>query len=129
MVVVDKRDADASFFALDADAFRNVLKFSVALIAQEVHAVLETDAKVRVTVVIEIAGGASETRATESETAALRHVLKPALSDVVQQPARTVGGRAHQEKVRLAVAVIIEKTRARARAGKICGGGGREKWL
>ena len=71
MVVVDEGDADAAFFAANADFFGDVVEFSVAVVVKEMDAIGEADGEIGVAVVVEIAGGAAEAAAGDFESGSL----------------------------------------------------------
>ena len=60
MIVVHPGQADAARLAADAYFFGDVFEFSVALVVEETNAVGEADGEIRMTVVVEVTGGAAQ---------------------------------------------------------------------
>src|ERR1700722_18012 len=116
VVVVDKSDADAAFFAANADFFGDVFKFSVAVVVKKTNAVRETNGKICVAVVIEITRGAAEATAGEFEAGFPGDVGEFSVAEIVEEAAGAVGGGADEEEVGFAVAIVIEEADASARS-------------
>src|SRR5579859_5903766 len=114
VVVIYKRQADAAFLAPEANFFGDLLKFPRAAIVKEMDAIAETNGEISVAVVVEVAGSAAEAAASNFEAGLLGDVGEFALAEIAEQPACAIGRRAHQIKIRFAVAVVVEETSAGA---------------
>ena len=98
---------------LDARCLSDVLECAVLLVVQQKHAPVETHGQIGRAVIVVVARCAADRVNGRIQPGLLRHIFKLAIAQVVIQrhPAlRTVVG---QKNVRLAVAVIIKKARAR----------------
>src|SRR5450432_202559 len=116
MIVIDEGDANAALFAEDTDGLRYIDEFAVALVAgivaQQMYAVAEAHREIGVAIVIEIARGATQAAALQRNPYGLRDVREPSATEIVKQATGTVRRRAHQEKIRLVVAVVVDEAGA-----------------
>ena len=80
---------------------------------KQTHSGRFANGQISVAVTIEIAGSATESRTDTAQTRFFRHILEFALTKIVQQAALALA-RANQEKIGLAVSVVIQKARAGA---------------
>jgi len=85
VVVVDKSEADATFFPANADFFCDVVEFSIGEIVEETDAVREADGEIGVTVIIEIACGAAVTCRGALEACSLRNVGEFSVTQIVEE--------------------------------------------
>src|SRR5262252_8756701 len=106
MVVINKGGGDAALFASNSDFFGYVDKLAAA-------------------VVVEIAGGAPKARGNSRQAGFFGSVRELAVSQIAQQVALPFPGT-DEKQIGLAVAVIVEKTGAAARADG-CGGAVRQE--
>ena len=63
VIVVDEGYAHAARLAPDSYCLRDLFKLSIALVAQQMHAIVETNGEIGMAVVVEVAGGATQTLA------------------------------------------------------------------
>ncbi len=63
MIVVNESYADAAGLAANAHGLRDLFKFAVAFVAQQVHAIVQADSQLGVAIIVEIARGAAEAAA------------------------------------------------------------------
>ena len=119
VVVVHESYSHTEFFLDNSHLVGEVRKFTVARVPQQPHTVLQANCKIRVPIIIEIAGRASHAAPAQIQSRLLSYVREAPVTQIVQQSRGSFGIGAHQQKVRLAVTVIIEKTRAGARPDRI----------
>ena len=91
-----------------------VRKFSGAIVVKEMHAIVKANGEIGLAVVVKIARRATEPAALNCQTRSSCFVFEFSVARVVQKPQRPAFGCTHQKQIRLAVAVVIEKTCAGA---------------
>src|SRR5437764_374087 len=94
--------------------FRYIFKLSLTLVAQQLHAVAQAYRKIGLPVIVKIARSAAESAARKTNARRLRYILKSPVAQVAQQMARPIRRAVHEKEIRLAIAVKVKKTRARA---------------
>src|SRR5437660_887533 len=114
VVIIYERDAHTSFFPADSHFFRYIFKLSLTLVAQQLHAVAQAYRKIGLPVIVKIARSAAESAARKTNARRLRYILKSPVAQVAQQMARPIRRAVHEKEIRLAIAVKVKKTRARA---------------
>src|SRR6516165_10302561 len=125
MVVINKGGGDAALFASNSDFFGYVDKFAAAVIVKKANASGFAHGQIGPSIVVEIAGGAPKAGANSRQAGFFSSVRELAVSQIAQQVALPFPGT-DEKQIGLAVAVIVEKTGAAARADG-CGGAVRQE--
>src|SRR5205807_2670917 len=107
-----KRHADTSFFPAHSDCLRYIFKFALALVAQQPHAVAQAYREIGLAIIVRIPCGTAQSAARKMNARRLCYIFKSPVPQIVQQMACSTGRPAHEEKIRLAIVIKVEKARA-----------------
>src|SRR5258707_15464259 len=83
---------------------------------EELHPIAKANCQIGLAVIVEIPRRTAEAAALQIYAPFLRHIPKSAAAQIVQQAAGAVRRAAHEKKIGLAIAIIVEETRAAARS-------------
>src|SRR5215831_17771362 len=125
MVVINKGGSDAALFASNSYFFGYVDKFAAAVIVEKANASGFAHGQIGPPIVVEIARGAPKARGNSRQAGFFGSVRELAVSQIAQQVALPFPAT-DEKQIGLAVAVIVEKTGAAARADG-CGGAVRQE--
>ena len=95
MVVVHKRHSHAAFFPANAHCSRHIFKLAVAFVMEKLHSIAQANCQIGLTVIIKIPSGTTHTAAHNLKSSFFCLVLKPAISEIVQQSAGSLHHTAH----------------------------------
>ena len=118
MIEIDERDDGAALFAADVHSFRHVSKFAAAVVVKQVNAIAHANDEIRFAIIVVIARGAAQSAASDRQSRADGFVLKFSVAPIVQKTRRAVFCGAYQQQVRLAITVVVEEARSRARSSR-----------
>ena len=82
MIVVHKSHAHTAFFPADPHRLGHVFELAISLVAQQPDAVTQTNSEIGVTIIVEIAGRASEAAAGEMDARFLRHIVESSIAQI-----------------------------------------------
>ena len=116
MVVIHKRQAHAAFFSADSHRLGHVLELAFTFVMEKLHPIAQANCQIGLAVIVEIAGRTSEAAPSEMDTCFLGHIVESSIAHAAQQPARAVRRTAYEEKIGLAIAIIVEEASASARS-------------
>src|SRR5690348_6628637 len=115
VVIIHEGEANAAWFAPDADLVRHISKFSSAFVVIQTNAIGKTDRQVSMAVIVEIARCASQTTASQFKSRFSAYVGEFSVAKIVKQAAGSFVRTADEKEIWPAVAVVVEETRAGAR--------------
>ncbi len=83
---------------------------------EKLHPIAQANCQIGLAVIVEIPRRTSEAAPSEMDACFLGHIVESYIAHAAQQPARAFRRTAYEEKIGLAIAIIVEEASASARS-------------